>query len=120
MDLVDGSDLDAGRHALGDAVDGEVVGGDDEEVGGRLAENEVVAISILLLNAGHEATVNVIGAGLGPLAVALVTARVLADAHRIHLAMSWVAAAATPVVIAAFLLALRGHAAAARAVAASA
>jgi MFS family permease len=63
--------------------------------------------------------VNVIGAGLGPLAVALVTDRVLADPHRIHLAMSWVAAGATPVVIGAFALALRGHAAASRAVSAA-
>lgn len=34
----------------------------------RLSADEVVAISILLLNAGHEATVNVIGAGVQALA----------------------------------------------------
>ena len=36
--------------------------------GDRLSADEVVAISILLLNAGHEATVNVIGAGTQALA----------------------------------------------------
>jgi cytochrome P450 len=36
--------------------------------GDRLSADEVVAISILLLNAGHEATVNVIGAGAQALA----------------------------------------------------
>ena len=39
-----------------------------EENDERLTEDEVVAISILLLNAGHEATVNVIGAGVAALA----------------------------------------------------
>jgi MFS family permease len=63
--------------------------------------------------------VNLIGAGLGPLAVALVTDRVLRDTQSIHLAMSWVAAGAAPVVIAAFTLALGGHAAASQAVAAA-
>jgi cytochrome P450 len=36
--------------------------------GDRLSADEVVAVSILLLNAGHEATVNVIGAGAQALA----------------------------------------------------
>jgi cytochrome P450 len=38
------------------------------EDGDRLSADEVIAISILLLNAGHEATVNVIGAGVQALA----------------------------------------------------
>ena len=50
--------------------------------------------------------VNLIGAGLGPLAVALATDRVLGDPSRIHLALSGVAAAATPLVLFAFALAL--------------
>ena len=53
--------------------------------------------------------VNLIGAGLGPLAVALVTDRVLGDPQSLHLAITLVAALATPVVIGAFLLALSGH-----------
>ena len=57
--------------------------------------------------------VNLIGAGLGPLAVALVTDRLLADPARIHLALSGVAAAATPVVLVAFWLALSRQGAAA-------
>jgi len=35
-----------------------------EEAGDRLSEDELIATCILLLNAGHEATVNVIGNGL--------------------------------------------------------
>jgi cytochrome P450 len=35
-----------------------------EEAGERLTENELIATCILLLNAGHEATVNVIGNGV--------------------------------------------------------
>jgi MFS family permease len=61
------------------------------------------------LTAINGLAVNLIGAGLGPLAVALVTERVLGDPQRIHVAMSAVAAAATPVVIACFLLGMRGH-----------
>jgi hypothetical protein len=56
--------------------------------------------------------VNLIGAGLGPLAVALVTDRVLADPQQIHLALSGVAAVGAPLVVGCFLLALRGHGAA--------
>ena len=61
------------------------------------------------LTALNGLAVNLIGAGLGPLAVALVTERILADPHRIHLAMSGVAAVAAPLVVAGFLLAMRGH-----------
>jgi MFS family permease len=61
------------------------------------------------LTALNGLAVNLIGAGLGPLAVALVTERILADPQRIHIAMSWVAAAATPLVVLSFLLAMRGH-----------
>ncbi len=35
-----------------------------EEAGERLSEDELIATSILILNAGHEATVNVLGNGL--------------------------------------------------------
>lgn len=51
--------------------------------------------------------VNLIGAGLGPLSVALVTDRVFAQGTRLPWAISIVAAVATPLTIACFLLAVR-------------
>jgi cytochrome P450 len=56
---------DRRRSPKGDLLTALVQAGDGAE---RLSADEVVAISILLLNAGHEATVNVIGAGVQALA----------------------------------------------------
>jgi cytochrome P450 len=53
------------RNPQGDLLSALVQASDGAE---RLSADEVVAISILLLNAGHEATVNVIGAGVQALA----------------------------------------------------
>ena len=60
--------------------------------------------------------VNLIGAGLGPLSVALVTDHVLHDPARLNLAIALVAALASPVTIVLFLIAMRRHESAARAV----
>ena len=56
---------DRRRNPQGDLLSALVQASDGAE---RLSADEVVAISILLLNAGHEATVNVIGAGVQALA----------------------------------------------------
>jgi cytochrome P450 len=54
-----------GRERRADMVSDLVAAQDDGEQGGaRLTEDEVVASAVLLLNAGHEASVNVFGNGL--------------------------------------------------------
>lgn len=54
--------------------------------------------------------VNLIGAGLGPLSVGLITDYALKDPAKIHLSLTFVAAVAGPITLAAFALALRGYA----------
>ncbi|MBS0295868.1 MAG: MFS transporter [Proteobacteria bacterium] len=54
--------------------------------------------------------VNLIGAGLGPLSVGLITDYGFHDARKIQLSLTLVAAVAGPVTLAAFALALRGYA----------
>jgi MFS family permease len=56
--------------------------------------------------------VNVVGAGLGPLAVGLCTDRLFGDPEALPQAIALVAAIGAPLTIGAYLLALRGHAAA--------
>ncbi len=52
----------ARRHDLGDDLISQLLIAESD--GGRLSEDELVSTSILLLNAGHEATVNAIGNGV--------------------------------------------------------
>ena len=59
--------------------------------------------------------VNLIGAGLGPLSVGLITDYGFRDPHKVQLSLSLVAAIAGPVTLAAFVLALKGYARASRA-----
>ncbi|HZZ36888.1 MAG TPA: MFS transporter [Caulobacteraceae bacterium] len=60
--------------------------------------------------------VNLIGAGLGPLSVALVSDRLFHDPARLHQAIALVAAVASPITVALFLIAMRRHESAAQAV----
>jgi MFS family permease len=63
--------------------------------------------------------VNLIGAGLGPLSVALATDHLFRDPSRINEAIALVAALAAPLVVLCFLIAMRRHESAAAAIAAT-